>query len=312
MPRLALLALLLASPAFAQPPKAPPKGIDPTQENVPYGSHPRQVVDFYQTKSEKPTPVVLAIHGGGWVNGNKDGYRTSAKRYLDNGISVVAINYRMVTEATEKKIEPPVKWPLEDAARALQFVRSKAKEWNLDKTRIAATGGSAGACSSLYLLYHDDMADPKSTDPIARESTRLLCAAVNGPQTTLDPKVCREWMPNARYGGHAFGITGKEGRDSAFSTFHEQRETLLPWIKAYSPIAHVTSDDPPVFMEFPSQKKPPVKGEAQDDPTHSALYGLILLEALKEKKVEGIIVYPGHPHEKYKTSADYLIDRLKR
>jgi acetyl esterase/lipase len=312
MPRLALLALLLASPAFAQPPKAPPKGIDPTMSNVPYGTHPRQVVDFYQAKSEKPTPVVFAIHGGGWVNGNKDGYRTSAKRYLDNGISVVAINYRMVTEATEKKIEPPVKWPLEDAARALQFVRSKAKEWNLDKTRIAATGGSAGACSSLYLLYHDDMADPKSTDPIARESTRLLCAAVNGPQTTLDPKVCREWMPNARYGGHAFGITGKAGRDSAFNHFHNQRETLLPWIKAYSPIAHVTSDDPPVFMKFPSQKKPPVKGEAQDDPTHSALYGLILLEALKEKKVEGIIVYPGHPHEKYKTSADYLIDRLKR
>lgn len=312
MPRVALLALLLASPALAQQPKAPPKGIDPTKENVPYGPHPRQVVDFYQAKSEKPTPVVLAIHGGGWVNGNKDGYRTSAKRYLDNGISVVAINYRMVPEATEKKIEPPVKWPLEDAARALQFVRSKAKEWNLDKTRIAATGGSAGACSSLYLLYHDDLADPRSTDPIARESTRLLCAAVNGPQTTLDPKVCREWMPNAKYGGHAFGITGKEGRDSAFDNFHDQREKLLPWITEYSPISHVTSDDPPVFMEFPSQKKPPVKGEAQDDPTHSALYGMILLEVLKEKKVDGIIVYPGHPHDKYKTSADYLIDRLKR
>lgn len=312
MPRVALLALLLASPAFAQQPKAQPKGIDPTQANVPYGTHVRQVVDFYQAKSEKPTPVVLAIHGGGWVNGNKDGYRTSAKRYLDNGISVVAINYRMVPEATEKKIEPPVKWPLEDAARALQFVRSKAKDWNLDKTRIAATGGSAGACSSLYLLYHDDMADPKSDDPIARESTRLLCAAVSGPQTTLDPKVCREWMPNAKYGGHAFGITGKAGRDSAFDVFHDQQEKLLPWIKAYSPISHVTSDDPPVFMEFPSQKKPPVKGEAQDDPTHSALYGMILMEALKEKKVEGIVVYPGHPHDKYKTSADYLIDRLKR
>ena len=86
----------------------------------------------------------------------------------------------------------------------------------------------------------------------------------------------------------------------------------MPWIKMYSPIELVTSDDPPVFMEYPSQKKPPVKGEAQDDPTHSALYGIILMEKLAEKKVEGILVYPGKTHEKYKGMADYLMDRLKK
>ena len=46
--------------------------------------------------------------------------------------------------------------------------------------------GSAGAFSSLYLALHDDMADPKSDDPVARESTRLYCAAVNGAQVTLE------------------------------------------------------------------------------------------------------------------------------
>jgi acetyl esterase/lipase len=277
---------------------------------VAYGTHPRQVLDFFQAKADAPTPVVFAIHGGGWVNGDKSGYRNSAKRYLDAGISVVAINYRMVTEATEKGIEPPVKWPLEDAARALQFVRSKAKEWNLDKSRIGATGGSAGGCSSLWLLYHDDLADPKSADPVARESTRLHCAAVTGAQTTLDPKVLREWMPNARYGGHAFGVRTPQNRDGAFQAFFEQREKLRPWIKEYSPVEHVTKDDPPVFLEYPAQKKPPVKGEDQDDPTHSALLGMILMEKLKAEKVDGILVYPGQPHEKYKVSADYLIDRL--
>jgi hypothetical protein len=139
----------------------------------------------------------------------------------------------------------------------------------------------------------------------------LFCAAVNGPQTTLDPKVLREWMPNARYGGHAFGVRTPENRDGAFQQFFEQREKLLPWIKEYSPITHVTKDDPPIFMEFPSQKKPPVKGEEQADPTHSALLGLILMEKLNEVKVEGIIVYPGQTHEKYKTSVEFLIDRLK-
>jgi acetyl esterase/lipase len=295
-----------------QPKKAPakPAGIPPTTENVPYGDHPRQVLDFYQARADAPTPVVFAIHGGGWVNGDKSSYRGQAKRYLDAGVSVVAINYRFVPEATEKGVEPPVSWPLADAARALQFVRSEAKAWNLDRARIGATGGSAGGCSSLWLAFHEDLADPTSADPVARESTRLFCAAVSGAQTTLDPKVLREWMPNARYGGHAFGVTGPKGRDGAFQQFFEQREKVLPWITEYSPISHVTKDDPPVFLEFPAQKKPPVKGEAQDDPTHSALLGMILMEKLKAAGVEGILVYPGHPHEKYRNSADYLIDRL--
>lgn len=301
-----------------------PAGPTPTMEAVPYGPHPRQVLDFYQAKSGSPTPVVFCIHGGGWVNGSKDGYRGAAKRYMDNGLSVVAINYRMVTEAAEKGIDPPVKWPLEDAARALQFVRSKAKEWNIDKVRIGATGGSAGGCSSLYLLFHDDMADPKSSDPVARESTRLFCAAVDGAQTTLDPKVLKEWMPNYTYGGHAFAITGPDGkRDAGFATFHAKRDELLPKINTYSPMAHVTKDDPPVFLYyggFTTVKKDgkdekvasaTVKGESKPDPTHAPLLGAILMEKLQAEKLDAILVYPGHTHEKYKSSADYLIDRLK-
>ncbi|HKB05944.1 MAG TPA: alpha/beta hydrolase [Gemmataceae bacterium] len=308
----AVPGVLAAQETKKEPPKKP-AGIPPTRENVAYGEHPRQVLDFYQAKSDGPTPVVFAIHGGGWVNGSKDGYRGQAKRYLDAGISVVAINYRFTTQAAEAKVEPPVQWPIADAARALQFVRSKAKDWYIDKVRIGATGGSAGGCSSLWLAFHDDLADAKSADPVARESTRLYCAAVTGAQTTLDPKVLREWMPNYRYGGHAFGITGAKGnRDGAFGDFYDRREKLLPWIEEYSPMNHVTKDDPPIFMEYPSQKtKPPVKGENQDDPTHSALLGIILMEKLKAAGVEAILVYPGHPHEKYKTSADYLIDRLK-
>ncbi|MCZ2341532.1 MAG: alpha/beta hydrolase [Bacteroidales bacterium] len=317
--RLAVSALFVSlgvaaaqTPATPKPAVKKPTGATPTQANVKYGEHPRQVLDFYKAESDKPTPVLFCIHGGGWVNGNKDGYRNLAPQFLKNGISVVAINYRMVTEAHDKGIKPPVQWPIADAARALQFIRSQAKEWNLDKTRIAATGGSAGGCSSLWLLYHDDLADPKSADPIARESTRLLCAGVIGAQTSLDPKQLREWMPNARYGGHAFGVRGDKNRDGAFQQFYEQRESLLPWIKQYSPFELVTADDPPVFLEFPNQKKPPVKGEDQADPTHSALLGMILMEKLNEKKVEGILVYPGHSHEKYKNSTEYLIDRLKK
>src|SRR6516225_8834777 len=131
---LVLIALVaIGLPARAEEPKK--------LLNVPYGKHPRQVLDFFQAKSEKPTPVVFYIHGGGWRAGDK---KTNPQPFLDKGISVVAINYRYVKNGVEEKIEPPVKAPLEDAARALQFVRSKTAEWNIDKKRIGATGGSAG------------------------------------------------------------------------------------------------------------------------------------------------------------------------
>lgn len=266
---------------------------------VPYGKHPRQVFDFYPAKSDKPTPVVFYIHGGGWRNGDK---KTNPKAFNDKGISVVAINYRFVQQAVEEKIEPPVKAPISDAARALQFVRSKAKEWNLDKKRIGATGGSAGGCSSLWLAFHDDLADPKSDDPIARESTRLYCAAVNGAQTSLDPKELREWMPNYGYGAHAFGLP-------TFQSLIDNREKVSKWIKEYSPIEHVTKDDPAIGLFYTGDKDAKV-GDSPKDPTHSPILGIKLEEKLKATGVDVILVYPGRTNDKYKSSTDYLIDRL--
>lgn len=266
--------------------------------NVPYGSHPRQVLDFYPASSDRPTPVVFYIHGGGWRGGDK---KTNPKGYLEKGISVVAINYRYVQNGVEEKVVPPVKAPLSDAARALQFIRSKAAEWNLDKTRIGATGGSAGGCSSLWLAFHPDLADPNSADPIARESTRLFCAAVNGAQVSLDPKELREWMPNYGYGSHAFGLAN-------FAELIEKREEVMPWIKEYSPIEHVSSDDPPIAMFYNGEA--PVVGASPKDPTHSAIMGVKLAERLQENKVDVTLVHPGVTEPKFKSAQEYLIDRL--
>jgi acetyl esterase/lipase len=306
---LALLFLpLIPSSILAQEAKKPaaPSRPAPTAANVAYGTHARQVLDFWQAKSDRPTPLVLYIHGGAWQNGDKSSLGGGhIRQYLNAGISVAAINYRYVKQAAAMKIEPPVKAPLEDAARALQFIRSKAKEWNIDEKRIGATGGSAGGCSSLWLAFHDDLADLKSDDPVARESTRLFCAAVNGAQTSLDPKELREWMPNYKYGAHAFGL-------KSFEELYEGRDKVLTWLKEYSPIEHVTKDDPPIFMEYPSQKVPPVVGEKQTDPTHSAVLGIKLAEKLRAVNVEVILVYPGHPDDRYRNSADFLIERLRK
>ena len=280
----------------------------PTQANVPYGTDPKQVLDFWKADAKEPTPLLFFIHGGGW-KGNDKNRVSGLHQYLAAGISVVSINYRFVQEAQAAGIKPPVKWPLQDAARALQFVRSKAAEWNLDKKRIGASGGSAGACSSLWLAFHDDMADPNSTDPVARESTRLACAGLNGAQTTLDPKQMKEWTPNSVYGGHAFGLNGDKAKKlSSFQQFLASREQILPWIKEYSPYELVTSDDPPVYLFY---AEAPALGKNRKDPTHTSNFGVKLQEKMRQSGVECQLMYPGVTDLKQPDPVAFLIARLK-
>jgi acetyl esterase/lipase len=297
-----LAALALGAPSlFAEAAK-------PTLANVSYGPHERNVLDFYKASSDKPTPLVFFIHGGGWLNGDKSGFNKPAP-YLAAGISVVAINYRFIPQAEADKLVPPVQGPLHDAARALQFVRSKAAEWNIDKARIGATGSSAGACSSLWLAFHPDLADPKSSDPVARESTRLWCAAVVRAQTTLDPAQMKEWIPNSGYGAHAFGIKGDKAKGlSAFDEFLAKRDSIQPWIAEYSPYALVTADDPPIYLTYDI---PPAVGQTQQNPTHSANFGVKLQEHCQALGIPCELAYPGAVDVKHKTAQEYLIERLK-
>ena len=86
---------------------------------------------------------------------------------------------------------------------------------------------------------------------------------------------------------------------------------MLDWIKEYSPYAHVGPGDPPVFLDYPAQDKPPVKGEAQTDPTHTAVLGLLLEEKLKAEGDEVHLVYPGHKDPEYASITEFLIAKLK-
>ena len=312
---ISLLFVILASPGLAQGqdkkarPSSKGESYDasvpkPTHAEVRYGEHDRQVLDFWKAESGEPTPVAFVIHGGGWNGGSKERLHRFADpvALLEAGISVVAINYRYVPQAVDAGIKPPVKAPLHDAARALQFVRSKAKHWNIDKKRIGAAGGSAGACSSLWLAFHDDLADPKSDDPVARESSRLWCAAVTGAQTSLDPRQMKEWTPNSRYGGHAFGKRN-------FADFLAARDEILPWIAEYSPYALVSEDDPPVYLIY---SRPPAIGEAQKDPTHTSNFGVKLEQHCRELGVDCELVYPGAAAVAHKTPTDFLIAMLQQ
>ena len=139
---------------------------------------------------------------------------------------------------------------------------------------------------------------------MARESTRLSCAAVNGAQTSLDPKELREWMPNYRYGAHAFGM-------KSLDEVLKNREKVLKWIKEYSPIEHASKDDPPIGLYYGGDKNAR-KGDSPRDPTHSPILGMLLADKLKKLGVDVVLSYPGHVNEKYKNSTEYLIAHLKK
>lgn len=270
---------------------------EPTRQNVRYGKEHRNVLDFWKAPSETPTPVVISIHGGGWNGGDKaqiDSF-VNTEELLEAGISVVAINYRLIKHSRD--LDPPVLGPLTDAARAVQFVRSMAEEWNLDKTRLGATGGSAGACTSLWLAYHDDLADLQSTDPVSRESTRLFCVAAVRGQTTLDPQQMKEWIPNSKYEAHAFGI-------ESFEEFLTQRDQILTTINEYSPYALLDKRDPATYLTFPIV---PAHGRAERDPTHSATFGVELQKRCQELGVPCELVHPKAPKVQHATATDFSL-----
>ncbi len=273
----------------------------PTISNVPYGRHERQVLDFWQASSPRgKTPLLFFVHGGGWMSGNKAN-PDFLTQCLENGISVVSIDYRLIPDAQAEKIDPPVKACLDDAARALQFVRSKADEWKIDKTRIAGCGGSAGGFTVLWLAFVPDRADLQSADQVARESTRLCAVMAFVPQTTLDPKQMQSWIPNNTYGNHAFGLPSMEA-------FLAKREELLPWIEQFSPYALASSDDPPVLLFYDN---PPNLGQPYRDPPHCGNFGVGLAEKLKALGIEHEINYNNdYAHMRWPDLFSFLREKL--
>ena len=246
LPLAMVLPLAIAAPLGAQAPGVQRLGGQgrnmppPTERDVHYGPHERNVLDFWQAKSSQPTPVLVSIHGGAFRMGDKSVGTALLKDCLDGGISVVAITYRFSQQA----IAPA---SFDDSARAVQFVRSRAKEWNIDPQRIAATGGSAGAGMSLWLGFHDDMADPNSDDPVRRESTRLTCMAVTEGQTSYDPRFIRTLFPEKEVYrippvAQLFGIDINE-----LDKLPAEKYKLF---EACSPINFVTKDDPPALLVY--------------------------------------------------------------
>ncbi|MCZ7644293.1 MAG: alpha/beta hydrolase [Planctomycetota bacterium] len=217
------------------------RGAPPDFANEKYGDHEAQAFDLWLAKSDKPTPLVVFIHGGGFRAGSKNAYDGGlAALCLQNGISFASIEYRLTGIGH---------YPMQhhDCARAIQHLRHHAAKWNLDPKRIACTGGSAGAGLSEWLGFHDDLADPKSDDPIARQSTRIVCALPTNAQCTYDPREIVKIVP-----GKAYDHPAMKALFNVPPTFDWTKDPIPPEVdermKDCGPLSLLTKDDCPVYI----------------------------------------------------------------
>jgi acetyl esterase/lipase len=198
--------------------------------------------------------------------------------------------------------------PFNDAKRALQTIRYHAQDWDLDASDIALAGESAGACSALWLALSPDLADPNSSDPIDKLSTRVVAVGVKGAQTTLDPLQAQEWNPETFYGARAFGLW--DASKANFDAYLQRRSDFEKYFATLSPAALLGPDNPPMYLSYGS----PLDLPPTNDHVHAPEWGVGFQKLAQEKGAPVCLLqYKDHPAEGYENRDlyDFVIHYLK-
>ena len=204
-----------------------------------YGPHGKwNLLDLYLPKDvPAPLPVIVSVHGGGWVYGSKETYRYYCSDLARRGFAVVNFSYRLA---------PKNKFPaaLEDTDAAFRWLIENAAAYGLDLTRVFAVGDSAGAhMLGLYTCLFDDPALAARHGVRPPEGLKLRAVALNCGVYHMAPG--------------AGGSTGSLMRD------------VLPGggtpeeLEAVSVLHHVTAAFPPSFVmtcsgDFLAEQAPPL------------------------------------------------------
>ena len=291
---------------------APP----PTHENVKYGQWDRNLFDIWLPESDQPTPLIVYIHGGGFVGGSKNGVRTqtNVQQALDQNVAIASIQYRFRypddgdTSDPQRTGLPNI---LRDSARAIQFIRHHAGEYNIDPTRVACYGGSAGAGTSIWLAFHDDLADADNDDPVLRQSTRISAAGMLNGQFTYD---LLQW-DNA-FSDRQGDLVKTHGRNGVleghkFLGMTEEEFTGQKGADARADVdmmAMISPDDPPVFVLTTNADVPvTTRGIYNHHPRH----GSLIEQRCRQKGVEVLCLLPKVRSEdagKLKDDPDIMLD----
>jgi len=217
-PLLALAVLLLSACAshIGKPDTPPPKAVASSFTLLrdviytPSGWPQALKADVYQPDGKGAKPAVLLIHGGGWAAPDRREQMASiAERLAQRGYVVVNATYRFAPEY----LYPA---PVDDLREALKWMRANAAQYQVDPTRIAAMGYSAGGHLAAQLGVLDG-------PPTVR-----VQAVVDGAGPTDLRKYQGGTLVPQFLGG-------------------TQQQVPQRFIDA-SPVTHVSADDPPVFL----------------------------------------------------------------
>jgi acetyl esterase/lipase len=151
--RLLIILILLVSSCAPKGPTFNETKFDIAERDVTYCTMTKlpQKMDIYYPSSGDPWPVLMYVHGGSWIEGDKA--EGEGWKYLnEHGFLVISVNYRLGDYQT--------KFPtmIEDIKCAVRYLRAHSKEYNIDPERIAAVRASAGGHLVALLGTADESA----------------------------------------------------------------------------------------------------------------------------------------------------------
>jgi len=103
-----------------------------------YGHHERQRLDLFSPEGEGPWPLLVFIHGGYWQLGSKDAWSFLAPGWLQKGIALANLGYRLLPDVTLEDV-------VADVRAGLDYLAENAEALKLDVSRVLVSGVSAGA-----------------------------------------------------------------------------------------------------------------------------------------------------------------------
>jgi acetyl esterase/lipase len=182
-PKIGALALLLMSslPALSQTPESTPAAIPLWPAGAPgaLGKNPQDIPTITPYPAIPPienAPALIIFPGGGYAKLAEHEGAGYAEFFQRHGLNCYVVKYRLGSADYRHPVM------LEDASRAIRFVRARAAEWKLDPHRTGIIGSSAGGHLASTLATHFDAGHADAADPIERESSRpdfaILCYAV--------------------------------------------------------------------------------------------------------------------------------------
>ena len=279
---------------------AAPKPV-PTHADISYGPNPHQLLDIHlPTNGDGPFPVLI-WYGGIWEPSK---HVPDLNRFLPQQIAVIGVETRTLTDGMQEKADPPVSYVMNDACRAVQFVRLNAAKWNLNPKRIAVGGGSQGALPALFVGCAVDRADPKSNDPVERVSSLVTCVAAYRSQPSIDPQRMQNWVPGVKWGAPALGCSFEESL--------KRRDELLAKIETWSPDALLHKGAAPIYFENNWGLTQPENVGEMDYKVHSPAWSLGFQELARKAGAVCHVKYPDHPTDGYQDIWDFIVKELMR